>query len=254
MIWLARTGARWRHLPDEYGKSDSVFRRCRRWLEVGVFDAMLESLAEMVEPDPSADKIDSTIVRAHHCAAGIIKGPQQTEAPGDEALGRSRGGFTSKLHARCDAKGRPPGYVPTGGEAHDIKGFAPLLRMIADKIEALLADNGYDADTIPEELAAAEIEAVIPAKRNRKDPAPHDTEKNTWRNLIGHLFNKLRNWRRIATRYDKSKEAYLGFVATAAVKLWLSFVHNVYILAKTATYGKYGAGSGNRTRAFSLGS
>ena len=49
MMWLARTGAQWRHLPDDYGKWNSVFRRYRRWLEVGVFDAMLESLAEMVE-------------------------------------------------------------------------------------------------------------------------------------------------------------------------------------------------------------
>ncbi|WP_245442522.1 transposase [Mesorhizobium hawassense] len=99
------------------------------------------------------------------------KGTQQTEA-----LGRSRGGFTTKLHARCDAKGRPLVFVLTGGEAHDIKGFAPLLRMTADKIEALLADKGYDADAIREELAKAEIEAVIPAKRNRKDPAPHIAE------------------------------------------------------------------------------
>ncbi len=74
MMWLARTGAQWRHLPDDYGKWNSVFRRYRRWLEVGVFDAMLESLAEMVERDPSADMIDSTIVRAHHCAVGIKRG------------------------------------------------------------------------------------------------------------------------------------------------------------------------------------
>ena len=74
MMWLARTGAQWRHLPDDYGKWNSVFRRYRRWLEVGVFDAMLESLAEMVERDPSADMIDSTIVRAHHSAAGINRG------------------------------------------------------------------------------------------------------------------------------------------------------------------------------------
>jgi len=74
MMWLARTGAQWRHLPDEYGKWNSVFRRYRRWLEVGAFDAMLESLAEMVERDPTADMIASTIVRAHHCAVGIKRG------------------------------------------------------------------------------------------------------------------------------------------------------------------------------------
>jgi transposase len=73
MMWMARTGSQWRHLPDEYGKWNSVFRRYRRWIETGVFDAMLETLAEMAGRDRSADMIDSTIVRAHHCAVGIKK-------------------------------------------------------------------------------------------------------------------------------------------------------------------------------------
>lgn len=73
MMWIARTGARWRRLPDEYGKWNSVFRRYRRWTLTGVFDAMLETLASAVERDVSADMIDSTVVRAHHCAAGIKK-------------------------------------------------------------------------------------------------------------------------------------------------------------------------------------
>jgi transposase len=97
--------------------------------------------------------------------------------------------------------------------------------MIADKIEALLADKGYDSEAIREELAKAGIEAVIPVKRNRKSPAPHDAETYKWRNLIERLFSKLKNWRRVATRYDKSKESDLGFVTIAAIKLWLSFVH-----------------------------
>ena len=71
MMWIARTGAQWRHLPDEYGKWNSVFRRYRRWTTTGVFDAMLDTLAEVIERDRSADMIDSTVVRAHHCAVGI---------------------------------------------------------------------------------------------------------------------------------------------------------------------------------------
>lgn len=82
-----------------------------------------------------------------------------------------------------------------------------MLRMIADRIEALLADRGYDADAIRQELAAAQIEAVIPAKGNRRNPVPHDREKYRWRNLVERLFNKLKNWHRIATRYDKTQES-----------------------------------------------
>lgn len=148
------------------------------------------------------------------------KGTQETEA-----LGRSRGGFTTKLHARCDARGLPLGFVLTPGQTHDVQGFAPLFRMIGDKIEAFLADRGYDADAIREEIAKADVEAVIPAKSNRRNPISHNRVKYKWRNLIERLFNKLKNWRRVATRYDKTRESYLGFVALASIKLWIPFVH-----------------------------
>ena len=85
MLWMARTGAQWRHLPDEYGKWTSVFRRYRRWVETGVFEAMLETLVELVERDRSADMIDSTVVRAHHCAVGIKRGLKRPRRLADRA-------------------------------------------------------------------------------------------------------------------------------------------------------------------------
>jgi len=101
--------------------------------------------------------------------------------------------------------------------------------MLEDRVEALLADKGYDADAIREEIAAAGVEAVIPSKSNRRVPIPHDREKYRWRNLVERLFSKLKNWRRVATRYDKTKESYLGFVTLASIKLWIPFVHAAYI-------------------------
>ena len=70
-MWMARTGAQWRRLPPEYGRWNSVLRRYRRWVETGVFDVLLDTLTELAGRDRSADMIDSTVVRAHHCAAGI---------------------------------------------------------------------------------------------------------------------------------------------------------------------------------------
>jgi transposase len=67
-------GAQWRHLPDEYGRWNSVFRRYRRWVVTGVFGAMRETLAAVIERDVIADMIDSTVVRAHHCTVGLKKG------------------------------------------------------------------------------------------------------------------------------------------------------------------------------------
>ena len=106
--------------------------------------------------------------------------------------------------------------------------------MLAERVDALLADKpvsseverGYDTDAIRDTLAKADVEAVIPAKSNRRTPIPHDRAKYRWRNLIERLFSKLKNWRRVATRYDKTAESYLGFVTLASVKLWLPFVHD----------------------------
>src|SRR3546814_10743791 len=93
--------------------------------------------------------------------------------------------------------------------------------MISDRIGAFLADRGYDADAIRKEIEAAGVEAVIPAKVNRRNPAPHDRTKSKWRNLIERLFNKLKNRRRVASRHDKTKESYLGLLALASVQLWI---------------------------------
>jgi len=184
----------------------------------GVFDAMLETLAGAVERDASADMIGSTVVRAHHCAAGIKK-----ELGHAEALGRSRGGSMTKPYARGDACGRPLAFVLTPGQARDIQGFRPLMRMVNDRIDALLADRGYDADTIRGELADAGIGTVIPAKANRRNPAPHNRAKYHWRNRVKRLSGKLKNWRRIAKRYDKTAESYLAFVNLASALLWHPF-------------------------------
>lgn len=108
-----------------------------------------------------------------------------------------------------------------------MQGFAPLFRMLAERIEALLADEpvsieverGYDADAIRNELANAGAEAASPAKSNRWPPTPHDREKHRWRNLIERLFNEFKNWRRVVTRDDETAESYLGFVTLASVKL-----------------------------------
>jgi transposase len=87
MLWIARTGAQWRHLPDAYGKWNSVFRRYRRWVETGVFDAMLETLGELVDRERQADMVDSTVIRAHHCAVGIKRGLKARRPSGARAAG-----------------------------------------------------------------------------------------------------------------------------------------------------------------------
>ena len=99
-------------------------------------------------------------------------------------------------------------------------------RLLTDRIQALLADRGYDANAIRQEIEAPGAEAVIPAKSNRRNPIAHNRTKYRRRNLIERLINKLKNWRRVAARYDKTRESYLGFVTLASIKLWMPFVHD----------------------------
>jgi len=106
MMWMAHTGLQWRQLPDEYGKWNSVFRRYRRRATTGVFDAMLETLAGAVERDASADMIDSTIVRAHHCAIGIKKGLSRQKG----SAGRVAGLPPSSTPAAMPRAARSPSF------------------------------------------------------------------------------------------------------------------------------------------------
>ncbi len=91
------------------------------------------------------------------------------------------------------------------------------MRMISDRIDALVADKGYDSDAVRDILTSMDVEAVIPARRNRRSPAAHDQVKYRWRNQVERLFNKLKNWRRGATQYDKTAECYIAFVSLASV-------------------------------------
>lgn len=90
----------------------------------------------------------------------------------------------------------------------------------APKPRVMIADKGYDSDVIRSDLAARQVEAVIPMRRNRKRQAPIDGAIYALRNLIERCFNKLKHSRRLATRYDKTTESYLGFVLIASARLW----------------------------------
>lgn len=137
----------------------------------------------------------------------------------EQGLGRSKGGFSSKLHAACDALGNPVRFFVTAGQRSD---YIKALDLVEGrKMEALIADKGYDADYMVKAAKDAKAEAVIPSRARRKAPREYDEELYKERNLIERMFNKLKHFRRVATRYDKLDIAYLGFVFIAAIYLWI---------------------------------
>jgi transposase len=138
---------------------------------------------------------------------------------GSQALGRSVGGFSTKIHAVCDSHGNPLKFILSGGEQSDFKQALPLLEGL--KAEFVLADRGYDADYVVKMIQKIGAEAVIPPKKNRKVLRVYDEHLYKERNLVERLFNKLKNFRRVATRYDKLSVIFLAFVHLASIYLWL---------------------------------
>lgn len=138
---------------------------------------------------------------------------------GIQAIGRSKGGFSTKIHAMCDSHGNPLKFILTAGQRSDYTQAEALLEN--QSAEAVLGDKGFDSDSLVQTIEAMGAEAVIPSKKNRKTPRPHDEHLYKERNLIERLFNKLKNFRRVATRYDKLDITYHSFICLAGIYLWL---------------------------------
>ena len=133
----------------------------------------------------------------------------------DEALGRSRGGFTTKLHAAVSEAFLPLRFTLTAGQRHDIT-QAPAL-MAGYICETVIADAAYDSDAFRAEIVHQGSIPVIRPRKNRLEDRPYDKDLYKLRNVIERFFHRLKQYRRVATRYDKYAVRYLGFVYFAAI-------------------------------------
>ena len=164
------------------------------------------------DPDLEYVMIDSTIVRAHACAAG--HGSQSIQG-----LGRSRGGFTSKIHAKVDALGNPLKFVITPGQESD---FCQANCMLGDVRDAyVLCDRGYDSDDFRNKIRSQKCMPVIPGKRNRVKQVYYDKHIYKERNLVERFFSKIKYFRRVFSRFDKSVESFMAFLSFVGAILWL---------------------------------
>lgn len=136
-----------------------------------------------------------------------------------EAIGRSRGGLSTKIHLIVDALGLPVAFEITEGQRHDNQAAPRLIETC--KPQCLLADRAYDSNDIRAQLAAQGAEAVIPSKANRVTQIPHDKELYKARSEIECTFNLLKRARRFATRYEKTLRNFASVVALACALCWL---------------------------------
>jgi transposase len=166
IFWVLRSGAPWRDLPDIYGPRTTCYNRFVRWRRAGIWEGIMNALA--AAHDGAMRMIDTSMVRVHQHAACIANSAGQ-------AVGRSRGGLTSKLHVVVDGTGLPLRLGVTPGEAHDNRLCSTLLSGLTPQT-MVLADRAYDADWIRALVSQQGAWANIPPKRNRKDPicfSPH---------------------------------------------------------------------------------
>jgi len=149
----------------------------------------------------------------------VLLEPQKNGGQAAQALGRSRGGFSTKIHVKTDGLGNPLRFSLTGGERHESTQGQDLL---GEQVgEYVLADRGYDNDGLIAFITAHGGIPVIPPRKNRKKPRAYDTWRYRERALIECFMNKLKHYRRVFSRFDKLASRFLGFLHFAGTLIWL---------------------------------
>jgi len=154
-----------------------------------------------------------------HAHQGASLGLRRKRGEQTQAIGRSRGGRNTKIHAIADAKGRLLSFLLTGGEAHDCPVAERLIRR-TKAAEELLADKAYDSDDLRGWLGERGTKAVIPNKSNRKRRFSFNKKSYRRRHLVENAICRLKDFRRIATRYDKLARNFLASVCLVAAIVW----------------------------------
>ena len=232
ILWILCTGAPWRDLPERYGPVGTVSSRFYRWRQTGIWPRVLEALqakadaAGLIEWD--LHFVDSSIVRAHQHAAGARR--RRDKQACAEALGRSRGGFSTKIHVRAEAQGKPISFVLTGGERHDSVALPALLdtgavRRVRGRPRLrprrVAGDKAFSGRPSRGHLRRRHIGAVIPTTAQQRRRPGFDREAYRARNRVQRLFNRLKQFRRIATRYEKRAANFLAMLHIAAILIWI---------------------------------
>lgn len=145
--------------------------------------------------------------------------PPKNGGQAEQALGRSRGGFSTKIHITVDGLGYPLRLRLSAGQRHDILQAHDLIVDLV--FDFLLADRGYGASDFRDEIIATGAEPVIPPNKNAKEPHEYDAWRYRERHLIECFIGKIKHFRRVFSRFDKLARRYLGFLQFVSTLIWL---------------------------------
>ena len=211
-FYRLRVGCPWRDLPTVFGNWNAIYKRFNEWSRKEKLMNIFNEL--VVEPDLEWEFIDGSIVKAHQHSSGAAHGQAN-------AIGKSVAGNTTKIHMAVDSCGLPIHFRITGGEVHDCK-EAPKLVAELPKANYIIADRGYDSEDLRTQIKDKGAIPVIPRKKN-SNVGNDDVDwcLYKYRHLVENVFARLKNFRAIATRYDKLKRNFEGSMALACAFLWL---------------------------------
>lgn len=212
MLYRMRVGCPWRDLPADFGCWNSIYQQFNRWSSKNKLMQIFNALVQ--DPDLEWEFIDGSIVKAHQHSAGVPNKEAQ-------AIGRSVAGNTTKIHMAVDGLGLPIAFQLTGGEVHDAKAAPDFIKDLPIAIYTI-ADKGYDSEEIREQIKQKSSTPIIPRKKNSKTGnADMDWGLYKYRHLVENAFARLKQFRSIATRYDKLKRNYASMLAMACSYIWL---------------------------------
>jgi transposase len=211
VLWIARTGAPWRNLPERFGPWKSVFNRFSNWAKKGLWEAIFAALSST--DGEVAALINGTVIRAHQDLSGGSGGPSVN------LIDRSRGGCSTKIHALTDSAGMPLHLEIGRGQEHDMLRAQALLA--AADAAAIVADTAYDSDVFRAALEAEGKEIFVESHSNRKKKPLLNKTIYALRYNVERFFFELKRSKSIASRYEKTARNFTGIAYLACAVLWI---------------------------------
>lgn len=206
ILWILKSGARWRDLPPCFGNWNSIYHKFRQWCDCGLFKLLLQ----LLNTDASQTtllEIDSTFCKVHQSACSGLK---------NQAIGASRGGNNTKIHVIVNEKMQLLSVSLTGGNVHDSEPAIALFEGVDLGGKTVLADKAYSCDKIRDYLQERGALVCIPNKSNFKVKHNFDADLYKQRNLVERFFQRIKNFRHVAFRFDKLAICFLNFVLLAS--------------------------------------
>ena len=214
VLWKLRTGAPWRDLPSEFGSYSTIFNRFNRWSRIGLWAEVFKTIRNDI--DNEWNFMDSTIVKVHQQALGY-------SLYSKECIGKSVAGNSTKIHMISDSFGNPVDFILSEGQVHDSK-FAGKLIQLSDG-ENFIADKAYDSEEIRDMISNKGAQAIIPKKINAVDKINFGFDKFLYkfRHLAENLFSKIKHYRSISTRYEKTAINFASLIFISCIIIWAKF-------------------------------